>query len=106
MAMFDTELDGSPVAQSEYEDRRWRIDLWPGAQPSTPTCTIHEITGVDIYGSDLSATKMHGNASVDGDTIYTPFVFVLNAPKEYRVNVRFTSGGNVMERWFRVKARK
>jgi hypothetical protein len=106
MAMFDTELDGSPVVQSEYEDTRWRVDLWAGAAPSAPTCTIHEITGPDTYGADLASTLMHGSAYADGDTIYTPFVFDLTAGKEYRINVRFTSGGNTRERWLRVRARK
>lgn len=106
MAMFDTELDGSPVAQSEYEDTRWRVDLWGGSAPSAPTATIQEITAPDTYGADLSATLMHGSAFADGDAVYTPFVWHLVAGKEYRINVRFTASGNVRERWFRVRARK
>lgn len=106
MAMFDNELDGSPVVQSEYEDTRWRIDLWDGCAPSTPTCLIDEITGPDTYSSDLTTTLMHGSAFVDGDAIYTSFVYHGVAPKEYRVRVRFTTAGNLRERWFRIRMRK
>lgn len=106
MAMFDTEFDGSPVVQGEYENTRWRCDLWAGAAPSSPSATIHEITAPDTYGPDLSATLMSGSALADGDTVYTPAIHDLVAGKEYRVNVRFTCAGNLRERWFRVRARK
>jgi hypothetical protein len=103
--MFDTEFDGSPVVQSAYENTRWKCDLWAGCAPSAPACTIHEITGPDAYGPDLSATLMTGSAFVEGDAVYTPFIRSLVAGKVYRVNVRFTSAGNTRERWFRVRAR-
>ena len=106
MAMFDTELDGSPVAQGEIEDTRWRVDLWAGCAPSSPSATIHEITAPDTYSADLSATLMHGTAFADGDSVYTPYVWHLVAGKEYRVNVRFVTNGNTRERWFKVRARK
>lgn len=105
MAMFDTEFDGSPVVQSVFENTRWRCDLWAGAQPSSVSATIHEVTGPDTYGGDLSGSLMTGSALVDGDTIYTPFIHTLVAGKMYRVNVRFLTAGNTRERFFRLRAR-
>ena len=105
MPMFDTELDGSPVAQSTYEDTRWRVDLWANAAPSSPTVQVLEITGPDTY-TDVTGTRSHDSPVVDGDVFYTSFIYQLEAGKEYRVNCRFTSGGNARERWFRIRARK
>jgi hypothetical protein len=104
MAMFDTELDGSPVVQSVYEDTRWRVDLWPGCAPSSPTVQVLEITALDTY-TDVTSTRAHGTAQVDGDVFYTPYVYQLEAGKEYRVNCRFTTNSNVRERWFRIRGR-
>lgn len=101
--MFDTELDGSPVAQSVYESTRWRVDLWPGCAPATPTVTVWQITGPDTY-TDVTGSRATGAAAVDGDVFYTPFITVV-AGIDYRVNCRFTSAGNTRERWFRIRGR-
>lgn len=56
--------------------------------------------------TDVSSTVLSGSPSVSGDVITTPMVKSLIEGNTYRVEVKFTTSGNVMECYFELEARR
>ncbi len=55
---------------------------------------------VKIYDdtrTDKSSTCLNGSPSVNGDIITTPLVISLTARMLYRLEIKFTSSGNIFE---------
>ena len=50
-------------------------------------------------GTDVSSTCLSGSASVSGDVITTPIVKSLTADAQYRLEIKFTISGNIVETW-------
>lgn len=83
----------SPIEQGKDERVAYEISTTPwGGTPSSVVVVIY-----DDAGTDVSATKLSGSATTDGDDIITPFVISPVDGTEYRLEVKFTSGGNVFE---------
>jgi hypothetical protein len=47
--------------------------------------------------SDVSATKLTGSASAGGDVITLPVISGLVSGNRYRLDIKFTTGGNILE---------
>ena len=56
--------------------------------------------------TDVTATVLSGSASVVGDIITLPILESLTEGKRYRIEVKFTAGGNIFEAWFEVGAER
>lgn len=83
----------SPLRQGKDEQIAYTLTTTPwGSSPSSPVVTIYDQTGTDV-----STTNLSGSASAAGDVVTTPKVISLTAGKRYRLEIKFTSGGNVFE---------
>lgn len=103
MATPDTrELTGSPRVQGVDEEIVHEVVTPTGTAPTTVSVVVKDTTD---SSADVTATVMpSGSASVSTDTITLPVLKLLEAGHWYRVEVKFTSGANVFERFFRVQA--
>lgn len=87
------EFKESPLWQGVDEQIAYSLTTTPwGSSPSSPAVSIY-----DEAGTDCSTANLSGSASVSGDVITTPKVTGLTAGKRYRLEIKFTSGGNIFE---------
>jgi hypothetical protein len=75
--------------------------LW-GANPTNVSVKAYDVTGGTR--TDVTSTVLSGNATVIGDVITLPALTGLTAGKGYRVEVKFTSGGNTFEPYLEIQA--
>ena len=83
----------SPLYQGVDEQIAYTltITLW-GNSPTSVSVVMKNAAGADV-----SATYLSGSASVSGDSIVTPIVKSLVAGESYRMEIKFTSNGNIFE---------
>jgi hypothetical protein len=83
----------SPVYQGVDEEIAYFIDTEPwGGTPTDVAVKLY-----DRDRTDVSDTLLSGSASVASDTITTPKLIDLVAEMKYRLEVKFTSSGNIFE---------
>ena len=76
-----------------------------GSSPSSPSVVVKDMTaGGD--GTDVTANVTSGSASVFGDIVTLPTILDLTAGSFYRVEIQFTSGSNLFECFFYIRARE
>ena len=98
MGPKDREIIGSPFYQGEDEYIVRSVTTTPwGSAPAAVSVVVK-----DIDGTDVSASVLTGAPVVVGDVITLPALHSLTAGMEYRLEVKFTSGGNIYECWARV----
>ena len=73
-----------------------------GSSPTSVEVKAYDITGGNR--TDVSDTVLTGSASTADDVITLPAVGGLTANHMYRIEVKFTSGGNVYEPYFEIEA--
>lgn len=74
-----------------------------GSSPTSPSAVVKDLSD----DSDVTSTVMPaGSASAAGDVITLPVLKSLTAGSRYRVEVKFTVSGNVLECWFEVRGEK
>ena len=92
----------SPLYQGEDEEIVYNLTTTPwGSSPSAVAVKVY-----DFDGNDVTATVTSGAASVAGDVITLPTIKSLTAGTEYRLEVKFTTGGSVMEAWCIIEAQE
>jgi len=69
-----------------------------GTSPASVETKVYDIS--DGSRTDVTLTVMTGSATVTGDIISLPVLKLLTARSIYRVEVKFTAGGNVFEPYF------
>jgi hypothetical protein len=85
----------SPLKQGMDEQIVYTLTTTPwGSSPSNVTVVLK-----DSDGTDVSGTKLSGSVSVNGDVITTPKVIGLAAGEKYRLEIKFTVSGNIVEAW-------
>ena len=96
------EFKNSPVPQGVDEEIAYYVDtlLW-GGTPTSITAVVKDLT---TGGTDVTATKMPGTPTVLGNVITLPLLKALVLGHRYRVEVKFTSGGNKEEAYGFVEA--
>ena len=88
------QIVGSPEQQRPDERVAYQVTIdssYPS--PSSPVCKLYDISD----GSDVSATKLSGSASIVGQVFTSPLVIALVAQTTYRLECQFQSGGNTFE---------
>ncbi len=103
MADSSRETRESPREQGVDEQINYKIDTVPwGGSPSAVVVVVK-----DVYDNhnDVTGTVTTGSPSVTGDEITLPKIRNLVAGKRYRVEVKFTSNGNVLEPYFFINAK-
>lgn len=71
---------------------------------STPTSVSVKAYDESNASTDVSSAVLSGSATVSGDIITLPALYTLTAGHTYRVECKFTSSGNILEPYFRVRA--
>lgn len=90
------EVKESPIVQGEDEKIAYTLTTTPwGSSPSNVSVTMYEYTD-NVIGTNVSATRMDGAAAISGDVITTPVISVV-ANTNYRLEIKFTVGGNELE---------
>lgn len=75
-----------------------------GSSPSSVVVTLWDITSP--AWTEVTSTMLSGAASVLGDVITTPLVTGLTAGNVYRLEIKFSTGGNTLEAYAVIKAAK
>lgn len=75
-----------------------------GSSPTSVAVTLWDVTAATW--TDVSSTMLSGAASVAGDVITTPLVTGLTAGSTYRLEVKFSTGGNTLEAYAVIQAEK
>ena len=90
----------SPLYQGVDEQIAYTLTTtnW-GSDPSSQSDVIK-----DKDGEDQSATCLSGSSSVSGDVITTRTVKSLTAGEVYRLEIKFTVSGNIMEAYVFIRA--
>jgi hypothetical protein len=91
------ELINSPVRQGSTEKRAYRCRTLEGMTPTGVTITVWNET------DNAAGPAPSGSPTVSGNVITTSLIQTLTAGKVYRVNVEFTSGSEIINRYFRVE---
>lgn len=77
-----------------------------GGTPVVAAFKAFDVTGPRQY-DDVTATVFPtGTTSVTGDVITLPLLQALTVYHVYRVEVRWTYGGNTLEAWFEIEAER
>ena len=104
MAAVSREFIQGRQVQGEDERIAYRVSTTPWG--SAPTSVVVVVKDVRASYADVTATNMTGSPSVVGDLITLPILHSLIAGKTYRIEVKFTSGGNVFEAYGHVQAER
>ena len=101
MAKNDREvLDGLQL-QGANESIAYSIDTEPwGGTPSSP---VHDIFDEEDLTTSLKSTLMSGSPTVSSHNVVLPALSGITDGVIYKVIVRFVSGGQTLEGYFRVK---
>lgn len=87
------------ISQGEDEVIAYSLTTTPwGSSPTSVVVTVWDIT----HGSrdDVTATVTSGSATVSGDVITLPVIQDLDEGSTYRVEIRFTVSGQILEAYF------
>lgn len=101
----ERQVKGGRRRMGRNEQIAWNLvtTAW-GSNPTDPVVTLWDLSGAEP--EDVSATLLSGTASVDGDTITTPYVLGLTPGRLYRLEVQFTCSGNVFEPYVEIQAER
>ena len=93
-------VEGTQI-QGEDEEVIYTLDTstW-GGTPTSPAVEVKDGDGTDVKSTVMPA----GSPSVATDTITLPTLNLLTDGQTYRIEVKFTTGGKVLEAYFFVKA--
>lgn len=93
------ELINSPVRQGSTEKRAYRCRMLEGMTPTSVAISVWNETD----NVDATSGSTEGASTVSANIITTKLIKSLAAGKVYRVNVEFTSGSEIINRYFRVE---
>ena len=93
--------------QPQGVDEEISYTLTTTAVGSTPTTVSVKVYDQSNDYTDVTATVMPtGSPSVVGDVITLPALKLLTLGRLYRVEVKYTVSGNIIETWFTVLAER
>ena len=103
--MTQRETQETDIKQGEDESLVYTITTTPwGSSPTGIAVKGYEIAQ-NGQRTDVTSTIMPtGSASAAGDVITLPAITALTAGKNYRIEVKFTSGSNTFEPYFMIEA--
>jgi len=91
------------LKQGVDEEIAYTLTTTPwGSTPSDVAVTAYEGSSFTV----VTSTVLSGSPSINGDVITTPVVKSLTAGKAYRIEIKFTVGGNIMECYFELEAKR
>ena len=95
------EVIEGPQPQGEDEEIFWTLDVsgWGDGTPSAITVVVKDEEGTDVTTSVMTGSPVGG----DG-TIVLPTLHSLTAGVTYRIEAKFTLGGQVLEGYAFIEA--
>lgn len=97
------EVKESPLKQGVDEQIAYTLTTTPwGSTPTAVAVAAYDIT--DGTRTLVTSTVLSGSASVSGNVITTPVVKSLTAGYVYRIEIKFTSSGNIFEAYLILNA--
>ena len=99
------EIVEGTIEQGADEQIIYSLTITPwGSSPTSISCKVYDIT--ENTRTDVTTTVMPTNSPVaTGDVIALSPLKLLTAGNTYRVEVKFTAGGNVFEAYAIVQAK-
>ena len=104
MADYDRQTKEQNIVQGVDEEIIYTLTTTPWG--STPIGVSVKAYSLTVPYTDVSATVLSGSPSVSGDVITLPILESLTEGYRYRIEIKFTAGGNVFEAWFEVEAER
>ena len=93
------------LRQGEEERISYTLTTTPwGSAPSDAAVKLYELAAG--AWADVSATKLSGAPSVQGDVITCPLVLGLTAGNLYRLEIKFVSSGNTFEAYAEIEGER
>lgn len=106
MATIPREIVEGMQLQGEDETIVYQLTTTPwGSSPTSTSAKIFRQAGGETY-TDVTSTNMTGSTSVTGDVITLPAISGLTDGVMYRVEVKFTSSGNIFEAYAYIKGER
>lgn len=94
------------LTQGRDEQLIYTLTTTPwGSDPSNVVLTLYDVTDDDNW-IDVSSTLLSGSATVSGDVITLEKMLSTVGDHDYRLEIKFTSGGNVFEPFALIKGKK
>jgi len=98
--MTSREVVEGQQPQGADEEVTYTLTTTPwGSSPSNVVVTVYDIT-LESVRENVTSTVTSGSPSVNGDVITLPVILDLVENHNYRVEVKFTTGGQVYEPYF------
>ena len=92
------------LKQGADEEIAYTLTTTPwGDSPSSVSVTAYDMS--DSFAV-VTADILSGSASTTSTSVTTPVVLDLVAGHNYRIEIKFTTGGNVLECYFELEARR
>ncbi len=88
--------------QGTDEQIAYVFALASGTNPESPDFTLWDLTGGSR--TDVSATKLAGDAVVDGDNVTSPLVHGLVEGHAYRLQLTYATNGNTLSAFANIEA--
>ena len=97
--MTSREVLEQDITQGVDEEVAYNLTTTPwGSSPTGVVITVWDITHNNR--DNVTSTVTSGSPSVTGDIITLPVILDLEEDHVYRVEVKFTAGGQVLEPYF------
>jgi hypothetical protein len=105
MVRIIREVRESPLEQGIDEEIAYTLTTTSfGTAPSSAEVKAYDITE-NAY-TDVTTTVLHGSVLIAGDVITLPTLKAITEGKTYRIEIKFTAGGQVHEPYLHIHARK
>jgi hypothetical protein len=89
------QVNETEIYQGEDERIAYQLTTTPwGSSPTSVSVALYDVT---LGGREDASANLNGSASVSDDTITCPVVENLTPNKRYRLEIKFSSGGNTWE---------
>lgn len=102
------EVKESPITQGKNETVYYQLTTTPwGGTPTQPIVTIYDVTNggyTQLTSEQMNVVMPVNTPGIVGDVITLSGLTSLTPGKWYRIQIKFTSGGNVKEAFCVVKA--
>ena len=90
------QVNETEIYQGEDERIAYQLTTTPwGSSPTSASIVLYDVTAG--ARTDVTATNLSGSATVNGDVITCPIVKSLLPSKRYKLEIKFSSGGNTWE---------
>ena len=104
MSDYDRQTKERDIVQGIDEQIVYTLTTTPwGSSPIGVSVKAYDMS---VPYTDITATVLSGSPTVAGDVITLPILKSLTEGKTYRIEVKFTAGGNIFEAWFDVEAER